>query len=93
MNRSRLPLLSLALGVATFFVAGCNNSFEHDSTGLYAKNNRGTNILGIVDYSPASYKKISDTTLEVDSDELVKRKNISGDNVSLFWGGITYADY
>ncbi|MGE9293204.1 MAG: hypothetical protein ACQKBW_06295 [Puniceicoccales bacterium] len=92
MKRPSLPLLPIAFGLAALFLAGCN-SYEHDSTGLYAKNNRGTNVLGIVDTSPASYKKVSDTTLQVESDEVVKRKNISGDNVSLFWGAFTYTDY
>lgn len=93
MNRTRLSLLTLALGIATLSFTGCKSAYEHDSTGLYAKNNRGTNILGIVDTTPSSYKEIGQTTDAVRTNELYKRKNISGDNVSLLWGAFTFADY
>lgn len=94
MNRLRLTLLSLALGAATFIVTGCGErDFENDSTGLYAKNNQGYNLMGFVDYSPESYNRLSNTSDVVHSSELTKRKNVSGDNVTFLWGAFTYADY
>ncbi|WOO39324.1 hypothetical protein [Rubellicoccus peritrichatus] len=93
MNSIRSFALIASIGLAAVFT-GCSSSHvENDTTGLYAKNNRGTNVLGIVDTSPASYKHIPEATDVIHSDELYKRKNISGNNVSLFWGAITFADY
>lgn len=91
MKFFRLFALTLTLASLAVF-SGCR-SHEQDPTGLYAKNNRGVNLLGIVDSSPASYQKVPSTTLDVHTDQLYKRKNISGDNVSFLWGAITVADY
>lgn len=94
MNIYRSFVVTCSLVGVVLFFTGCDSTnFEHDSTGLYAKNNQGTNVLGIVDTSPQSYKTIKPTTLELHTDELYKRKNISGDNVSLLWGAFTFADY
>jgi len=92
MKLTRLLALLTCLMTLAFF-SGCTQKYQHDETGLYAKNNQGFNALGIVDSSPQSFRDVPNTTVEVQSDELVKRKNISGDNVSLLWGAINYADY
>lgn len=73
-------------------MTGCEN-VPSDSDPLYSRNNQGFNALGIVNWSPESYQEIKQYSIAAHSDELVDRKNISGDNLSLFWGTIVFADY
>ena len=95
MNSSaKLALASVALMSAAAF-SGCStqspNEYSHE---LYKKNNEGFNAMGIVDWSPNSYQEVSDTAVLVaNTDEITKAKNITGDNLSLFWGTFVLADY
>lgn len=90
-STSKLVLASLALAGAAL-MTGCEN-VPSDTDPLYSRNNQGFNALGIVDWSPESYEEIKEYSMVAHSDELVDRKNISGDNLSLFWGTIVFADY
>ncbi|MEO0794148.1 MAG: hypothetical protein AAFX93_03245 [Verrucomicrobiota bacterium] len=90
-STSKLVLATIALGIAALFT-GCD-SVPSNSHELYSKNNQGFNALGIVDVSPDSYKHIGNESSVAYSNELAKRKNISGDNISLFWGAVVFADY
>jgi len=90
--KSTLKLVPVVAAIAgALLVTGCSSS--KSSHELYAKNNQGFNAAGFVDWSPASYQDVSENTDAVYTDELIKRKNISGDNLSLFWGALTIADY
>ncbi|WP_309396644.1 hypothetical protein [Cerasicoccus maritimus] len=91
-STSKLVLASATLGVAALFT-GCGDSMPSDAHALYKRHNQGFNFLGIVDSSPESYQEVSKISAVAYSDELVDRKNISGDNLSLFWGTFVYADY
>jgi len=90
-STSKLVLAALTLAGAAL-MTGCEN-VPSDSDPLYSRNNQGFNIAGIVDSSPDSYVDVAEYSNVIYSDELMKRKNISGDNVSLFWGTIVFADY
>lgn len=88
-SSAKLALASVAL-IASVAFTGCSSSNSHD---LYTKHNEGFNALGIVKWSPSGYNEIENSSDVFYSDELVNRKNISGDNLSLFWGALVYADY
>ncbi|GHC07475.1 hypothetical protein [Cerasicoccus arenae] len=91
-STSKLVLATLALGAAAL-MSGCANSAPSGSDPLYSRNNQGFNALGIVDWSPASYEEVPIESAVLYSDTMLDRKNISGDNLSLFWGTFVYADY
>ena len=91
-STSKLVLASFALGAAALF-SGCADSVPSDAHALYQRNNQGFNFLGLVDYSPESYDHVAEYSASIHSDELFDRKNITGDNLSLFWGSFVYADY
>ncbi|WP_309387148.1 hypothetical protein [Cerasicoccus frondis] len=91
-STSKLVLASLTLGVAALFT-GCGDSMPSDAHALYKRNNQGFNAMGIVESSPESYQEVSQISSVAYSDQLAKRKNISGDNLSFFWGTFVYADY
>jgi hypothetical protein len=52
-----------------------------------------TNFLGIVKSSPGSFNLSSPTGSIVHTDDLISRKNFSGDEISLFWGLVKIQDY
>ncbi|MGE9295559.1 MAG: hypothetical protein ACQKBV_04655 [Puniceicoccales bacterium] len=90
-STSKLVIATAALGAAAL-ITGCSSS--SDSTHeLYSEHNQGFNALGIVDWSPASYEHVPEYSMTMHSDEALDHKNISGDNLSLFWGTIVFADY
>ena len=51
------------------------------------------NVLGIAKIEKDSYAPTGPATIEVKTDELYTRKNVSGDKVTLLWGLITLKDY
>jgi hypothetical protein len=79
-------LLIVALIGISLFASGCKTT-----SSVYAP--RETNILGIVNHQPKSYATIGNTTFRLSSDEIISRKNFSGNKTSFLWGLFTYTDY
>ncbi len=83
-----LPIkISLWIVLALFGVA-CSSTKEQSST-----SEKGTNIAGVFESSPKSYKRVSPTTFDVHTDQLSKQDDFSGDQTTLLWGALTIADY
>jgi len=51
------------------------------------------NVAGVFTHSPDSFAPIEAGTLRLRSDELLYRKNFSGNKSTLLWGLITFTDY
>jgi len=87
------PTLALAaIILGALLVTGCSNA-PSGTHALYRENNQGVNLAGLVDVSPAGYNEINPDAVTVHTDELMKRKNITGNNISFFWGAVVLADY
>ena len=83
----RLKLVSLlALAFAAFFLIGCDK-------GRSQMGPRETNLLGAVKVQNENYTPTGPNTVDVSTDELYRRKNFSGDKVTILWGLITLKDY
>ena len=82
---------ALLASVAVF--SGCGDSVPSNAHSLYKENNRSYNVLGIVTSDPESYVRVSEDSLVVRPGDGYVHKNISGDNVTLLWGLLTFADY
>lgn len=82
---------ALLASVAVF--SGCGDSVPSNAHSLYKENNRSYNVLGIVTSNPGSYVAVKDTTLALRPGDGYVHKNISGDNTTLLWGLLTFADY
>ncbi len=90
-STSKLVLTSLVLGAAAL-MTGCE-SVPSGTDPLYSRNNQGFNAAGLVDWSPESYEKINAVSNDIHTNDIYDRKDISGDNLSLFWGSLVIADY
>lgn len=83
----RIKLFTLlALLSAALFLSGCDR-------GQSQMGKREANLLGIAKVEKDNYTPSELTSFAVSTDELYKRKNFSGDKVTLFWGLITLKDY
>ena len=51
------------------------------------------NLLGIASYEAENYQATSPSTIDISTDELYDRDNVSGNRVTLLWGLITLKDY
>ncbi|MFA6959382.1 MAG: hypothetical protein WC205_01370 [Opitutaceae bacterium] len=80
-------LLTLAIcSAAAFVFSGC--STQKTRTG------RNNSILGgLVVYNTGYYQPVGVNTVEVDATQGLGRVNPSGDQFSLAWGALTFADY
>jgi hypothetical protein len=81
-------LFIVALAGMSLLASGCKTT---SSNSVYVPND--TNILGIVTHQPQSYANVGTNTFRVRSDELITRKNFSGNKTTFLWGLITYTDY
>lgn len=90
-STSKLVLATLAFG-AIALTTGCE-VVPSDTDPLYSRNNQGFNALGLVDWSPASYQEVAQESAVMYTDQAMDRKNITGNNLSLFWGTFVIADY
>lgn len=83
----RIKLVTLlALSIAAFCLTGCDKNQAHLAP-------RETNLLGIAKIERENYTPAGINTFAVSTDELYKRKNFSGDKVTLLWGLVTLKDY
>lgn len=85
MKKAVIPSVLVAFIMALALFSGCASSNNNSS--------RDFNALGAIKVTPESYERIDNATFAVHTDQLVARRNVSGDNVQLFWGLITIADY
>lgn len=84
------PLLAVStLAVCSaIFTSGCARDRGQAQMGT-----RETNMFGVVKVERESYAHTAPTTFAVSTDELYKRKNFSGDKMTLLWGLVTLKDY
>ena len=83
----RIKLVTLlALSIAALSFSGCDKGQAQMGT-------REANLLGVAKMEKENYGPTGPNTFAVHTDELYKRKNFSGDRVSLFWGLVTLKDY
>ena len=54
---------------------------------------KNVNIAGAFTHSPNSFAPIEAGTLHLQSDELLYRKNFSGNKTTFLWGLVTFTDY
>ncbi len=88
--RSRL-FLTLVL-IAGLALSGCTTPTAKQKAGLI-KPREGFNLLGIVSYEEAGFKRKNPSSFGVSSEELLMRENMSGDNLSVLWGTLQFNDY
>ena len=82
------PLLTatvLALAVAG---TGCSTTTAHPGAA-----NQDRNFLGLITIRPNSFAHVSPSSLELHTNELINKPNMSGDEISLVWGAINLEDY
>lgn len=84
-----LALSSLA--AAALVATGCT-AYDTDNHGTSAQIEPSHNFLGIVKTSPGSYIPKGEV-FNLSSDEVMARRDFSGNNVELLWGAITLTDY
>lgn len=93
----KFPKILLLILIATSALAGFSGCSTQKATGTYAdaynRTNNVSNLFGLYKYSPGSYEVIPETTAALHTDEILLRKNTSGDNHKLLWGAVTIADY
>ena len=79
-------ILTLIASILFLFLTGCvTNGTQAGSESF--------NMLGIMKVEPASYSATRPNTITVNSDELTKHENFSGNKITLLWGLITLKDY
>ena len=81
----KTPTLFLGLAVLCLLSACGSKQTQHVP--------KSTNILGIYKSEPAAYSAAKSTTIPLSTTEIMGRKNITGNKVTLFWGLITLKDY
>lgn len=89
MTLRTLALSSLAASALVF--SGCS-AYDTDNYGSSVQIEPSHNFLGIVKTSPGSYIPTGNA-LVLSTDELMARRDFSGNNVELFWGALTITDY
>lgn len=83
----RIKLVTLlTLLIAALCTTGCDK-------GQAQMGSREANLLGIAKIQKDNYGPTHANTFAVHTDELYKRKNFSGDRVTLLWGLVTLKDY
>ncbi len=88
----KLLFFSVLLAAVALF-AGCKTSPTTAQLDALEQPNRERNFLGIVHERPASFHPRSAASFPVRSRDLVSRDFMTGDQVSLFWGLISFEDY
>lgn len=73
--------------------SGCGDSVPSNANALYHENNRSYNALGLVASAPASYERVSPNTISIRPGQDYVHRDISGDNTTVLWGLMTFADY
>lgn len=82
-----------ALLASAAVFSGCGDSVPSNAHALYKENNRAYNVLGLYASYPASYKEVKDTTLAVRPGDFSVDRDPSGNNTTVLFGLLTFADY
>lgn len=84
----------VVVGIA-ILLSGCDKRGSSDNpyAEAYDRANRDVNVFGVVKASPGSYARVPPTTIALHTDEILVRKNVTGNNVSFLAGLLTIADY
>lgn len=91
MIMKKLLFVPAMIAVAVFF-SGCESA-TGEYAGIYEKNQKETNFLGIYKHTKGGYKHVGPTTIDVSTEELYSDNTISGDTTELLFGLITIKDY
>ncbi len=86
--KSLTPLFSavvLALAAAS---TGCSSVSNNPQAA-----DRSSNFLGLIKIEPRSYAYTPPGTLDIHTNDLIEKPNMSGDKVTLIWGLISLDDY
>lgn len=92
MNLQKL-LVFTSLVVALALFQGCRTSPTQAQLDNMVDPAIERNFFGIVQERPASYHPRKVSSFPLRSREIVGRQNMTGDQVSLFWGLISFEDY
>jgi hypothetical protein len=92
MKKTRLPFLAAAC-VAAAALTGCGTAYDTTYHGPEVEIEPAHNWLGIVTLTPHSFQPVSPATLDLRTSEVFATRNLSGNNVKLFWGAITITGY
>jgi hypothetical protein len=80
------PLLAATLAIVSLASVGCSDSDPRLA-------DKGTNFLDMVTIKPNSFAYTPATSATIHSNDIYSRPNVSGTQVSLLCGLITYDDY
>jgi len=86
MNIKRLIVIGFIFPLM-LLLSSCTNSQDGYMT------NKGSNFFGLMKYEQGSYVPPAQSASEIRTDELIDRRNISGDKITLFWGLIEINDF
>jgi hypothetical protein len=87
-----LSLVTAGLLAASVFT-GCGTAYDTTYYEPSVHIEPAHNFLGIVKVAPHSYQPVDPTTISLRTSEVFATRNISGNNVELFWGAITITGY
>ena len=85
----------LSIIAALALLSGCSTTTQYDNpyAEVYDRADKRSHFLGLVEIEEDSYEPVSRTSITVKSDDIVDRRNISGEKTSLFWNLLTFTDY
>lgn len=84
--------LALATLVAATGLVGCS-SYDTPHHNRNVSLEPAHNFLGIIKVEPGAYSASERATIPLNMNEIITRRNNSGDRVTLLWGAITLTDY
>ncbi len=82
------PLFTIAGLALALASTGCSTASGYPQA---ADQNR--NFLGIVKIEPNAFSHTPPTTMDLHTNDLIEKPDVSGTRVDLLWGLITYEDY
>ncbi|MFP4166475.1 MAG: hypothetical protein ACLFUF_04815 [Opitutales bacterium] len=77
------------LAVAAILLSACGSN----SSGTSFTRPESTNVLGIYKHESEIFSPTGPATFQIKTDELVARRNFSGDKTQLLWGLVSLEDY
>ena len=92
MKKARLLSLCAA-AVAAIAFTGCGTAYDTSYHGPEVEIEPAHKFLGIVTVTPHSFEPTSPATLDLRTQEISAVRDLSGNNVRLFWGAITITGY
>ncbi len=87
-QKTLTPLFAVAAITLATVGTGCSSVSGNK---MVADQDR--NFLGLIKYEPGSFAKTPPYTLELHSNDVIERPDVTGDRVTLLEGFFTYEDY